>query len=803
MKLRRMIFSSLLGCLCAAVLLAQEHSPEKDKNPLAGNAAAISAGARLYEQACQACHGGEARGGERAPALANGAFKHGGEDGEIFLNIRNGVANTQMPPFKRLSTEQVWQLVSYIRSLNIPAAANASNTGLAGNALAGEQLFFGKANCAACHEINARGVNVGPELSNAGRFDAALLRQKILDPGTSMASPGGRGGRRRGGSGSGVVTVKTRDGQTLRGLVRNEDTFSMVLTDTTGKLHLLEKKNLAEVKAESGSLMPGDYGTRLSAAELQNLVAYLKGCNGRDLNKTREAEITGGLGSERIRNAAAEPQNWLTYWGDYAGRHFSALKQITAANVSQLQARWAAQMPGDSLLEATPLVIDGVMYTSGMPGQVFALDARSGLQIWKYERKQKVVNPFEINRFSRGVAVLGNRVFVGTLDAALVALDARTGLPLWEVQVADTMLGYSITSPPLALKDKIVVGVTGGEYGANGFLEAYDAATGKRLWHFNFVPTPGELGNDTWPGDSWKLGGAPTWLTGSYDPELDLIYWTGGNPAPDMNAQVRKGDNLYSCAVVALEAATGKRRWHYQFTPNDDHDWDANQDVVLVDRMWQGRMRKLLLQANRNGMFYVLDRTDGTFLLGKNFVRQTWNTGFEKNGRPIIAPNSTATPEGAPIYPSLVGGTNFQAPSYDPMSGVLSVVYNDTGNRFVRIEPQYDAGKGYRGGRTLPIGEPGTVGIKALDAATGEVKWDYQLAQGSLGAGLLTTAGGITFAATREGHLIALEAKTGKYLWRFQTGATIAASPISYAIEGKQYVAIASAGVLYSFALPD
>ncbi|NOT62985.1 MAG: PQQ-dependent dehydrogenase, methanol/ethanol family [Acidobacteria bacterium] len=790
------LFAVLISA--AALLFAQEHNPESDKNPFANNPAAVTAGAKLFEQTCLVCHGGEARGSERGPAL-NVLLKRGNLDGEIALIIRNGIPSTSMPGFKGLSRDQVWQLVSYIRSLR-PTTVAVKETATGSVAL-GEELFFGKAACATCHEINARGLSIGPDLSAVGVNSLEAMRRKILDPSASLAPP--EPGRRRRGVAPGLVAVKTKDGRTVRGMRRNEDTYTLVVMDLSGTLHRLDKAQVTEVRNEGRSPMPTDYQQRLSEAELQNLLAYLKSCTGRDAAKTSTASIAGGLSPERIRNSAAEPHNWLTYWGDYQGTHYSPLKQVTTANVKQLQARWAVQMPGDSVLETTPLVIDGVMYTAGMPGQVFALDARTGMQLWKYERKQKVVNPFEINRFSRGVTVLGNRVFVGTLDAALVALDARTGLPLWEVQVADTMLGYSITSPPLAIKDKIIVGVTGGEYGINGFLDSYDAATGKRQWRFNFVPTPGEYGNDSWPGDSWKLGGAPTWLTGSYDPELDLIYWTGGNPAPDMNAQVRKGDNLYSCSVVALEASTGKRRWHYQFTPNDDHDWDANQDVVLVDRMWQGRMRKLLLQANRNGMFYVLDRTDGSLLLGKNFVRQTWNKGFDKNGHPIIAPNSNATPEGAPIYPSLVGGTNFQAPSYDPVLGLLSVVYNDTGNRYVSIEPQLDIGKAYRGGRTLPMGEPGTFGIKAIDAATGEIKWDYQLAQGSLGAGLLTTAGGVTFAGTREGHLIALEAKSGKYLWRFQTGGTIAASPMSYAIDGKQFVVIASAGVLYSFALPE
>ena len=469
----------------------------------------------------------------------------------------------------------------------------------------GEALFFGKAACASCHEVNGRGGIVGPDLSTAGRLSADALRQKIVDP-SANPNPGGRGG-------PSTMVARTKDGKEIRGIRRAEDTFSLLITDTSGKLLRLDKRDLASATVEQKSLMPADFAQRLSEPEIQSLVAYLRTQTARNLS----ADIPGGVTYDRLRNAAAEPQNWLTYWGDYQGRHYSALKQIDTTNVRELQARWAVQLPNNSLLEATPIVVDGIMYTSGAPGQVFALDAKTGLQLWRYQRQQKVVNPSEINRYSRGVSVLGNRLFLGTLDAALVALDARTGQLLWETQVADTMLGYSITSPPLALKDKIVTGVTGGEFGANGFIDAYDPATGKRLWRFNTIPAAGEFGHDTWKGDSWQHGGGPAWLTGSYDADSDTLYWTVGNPGPDWDANVRAGDNLFTCSVIALDPNTGRRKWHYQFTPNDSHDWDSTEDVILVDRVFQGQPRKLLLHADRNGMFYVLDRTDGKLLLGK------------------------------------------------------------------------------------------------------------------------------------------------------------------------------------------
>jgi PQQ-dependent dehydrogenase (methanol/ethanol family) len=499
------------------------------------------------------------------------------------------------------------------------------------------------------------------------------------------------------------------------------------------------------------------------------------------------------------------------YWGDYQGTHYSGLKQIDTTNVNQLRTAWAFPMPGDSVLETMPVVVDGVMYTT-QPGVVAALDARTGRQIWRYARQQKVKNPYEINPFNRGVAVLGQRLFVGTLDAALIALDARTGLPLWETQVADSMLGYSITSPPLIVKDKVLVGITGGEFGPRGFLDAYDAATGKQLWRWYAVPGPGEFGNDTWLGDSWTRGGSPMWLTGSYDPELNLVYWTVGNPAPQIDRSARgELDNLFSDSVVAIDPDTGQRKWHYQFTPNDGHDWDSCQDVILVDRMWRGERRKLLLHADRNGIFYVLDRTNGKFLSGTPFVHANWVSGFDANGRPIQVPGSNSNPGGSfVVYPTLGGGTNFQAPSYSPQTGWMYLEYAENGQRYASTPVPFESGRQYIG-RTDPTGDvrprPGdpaaSAGIKAIDPETGKTMWDFKMFQGSLTNGVLATAGNVVFGAMRDGNLVALDAKTGTHSWHVQLGPTMAASPISYAIDGRQFVAIAAGNTVYAFALPE
>ena len=779
-------------CVSSILVLAGQEPRPGERNPLAGNAAAIAAGAERYARSCATCHGVD----NRAPSLATGVFARGGDDDQIARTIRAGVPGTQMPPFPALSADEVWQLVAYIKSVsNAPAVAAA---GASGNAAAGEAVFTGKGGCAACHQVNARGGLIGPDLSTAGTRSPDVLRHVILNPGAPLPG-GGRGGPAR----LQVVSARTRDGRTLRGVRRSEDTFALHLMDVSGQLHLLDKANLSDVQYEDKSLMPGDYATRLSDTELRDLIAYLRTLQARDTSKTMVASIPGGLTYERLQKAGSEPHNWLTYWGDYQGTHFSALKEIDTSNVRQLQAKWALQLPGNSTIEATPLVVDGVMYTSGPPGTVVAVDARTGRQIWRYQRAQKVRNPNEINPFNRGVAILGNRVFVGTLDAALIALDARNGLPLWEVQMADTMQGFSITSPPLPIKDKIIAGIAGGEFGIRGFIDAYDAATGKRLWRFSTIPGPGEFGHDTWKGDSWRLGCGATWLPGSYDPDLDLVYWAVGNPCPLYNGAAREGDNLFTSSVVALDPTTGQRRWHYQFTPHDTHDWDSNQDMLLVDRSYKGQPRKLLMHADRNGHFYLLDRTNGAFLSGTPFVRQTWNTGFDAKGRPIPAAGSDASPEGAIVGPTIGGATNFQAPSYSPATGWMYLAFSDSRQRYFSDTQPFELGRQYPGGRGASTGERGAAGIKAIDPEDGKTMWEFALNQGSLTAGVLATAGGVVFAASREGHLIALDAKTGTFLWRFQTGAAIEASPISYAVGGKQFVAVSSGNAVYSFALPD
>lgn len=791
------------GVLLAAVLVAsagvgmvQAQTRDTPTNPFAADPAAVAAGREVFEGTCSACHGPGASGG-RAPALNTGRFTRGGEDFELFTTIQDGVPGTEMPSFKFISPQETWKVVSYLRSLSGGGAAPSSGPAPVASIEAvqrGEAVFFGKGQCSTCHEVNGRGLHLASDLSAAGSSDAKALRTGVLH-----AFP-----PRRGGPAARYVDVVRADGSRVGGLVRGEDSFSLHLLQASGELVMLDRAKLTSITNRPGNGYPADVALRLGAEEVDDVIAYLSRQKDRDVAGALSPQGPAVLPAQRLLKAAAEPHNWPTYWGDYTGKHFSELTEVDAGNVGTLQAKWAAQLPGQSPLQATPIVVDGIMYVSGPPGDVYAFDARTGLQIWKYSRKQDVTNPYQINPTNRGIAVLDGRVFMGTLDNLLIALDARTGRPLWERRIADTLFGYTMTGAPLALPGKIIVGVGAGEYAIRGFLEAYDPATGKRLWRFEPIPGPGEKGNETWAGESWKTGGGGTWLTGSYDPELKQLYWAIGNPAPSFNPHIRKGDNLYTNSVVALDPETGKLKWHYQFTPNDSHDWDSVQDLVLTDRVVNGQMRKVMLHADRNGFFYMLDRTNGRFLSGAAFVHQNWNDGFDAKGRPKVRPESVATPDGVPIYPA-VGATNFQAPSYDEKAGVFYLAFQDA-EGFAGYGPaEVEKGKLYTAPRRLPAPPASRApvqGVRALDVATGKALWSFPLTRNSLAAGVLATRGGVIFASSAEGSFLALDTKSGSPLWRFKTGGGISGSPISYAVDGRQYVAVSAGNIVYSFALP-
>ena len=505
---------------------------------------------------------------------------------------------------------------------------------------------------------------------------------------------------------------------------------------------------------------------------------------------------------DRLVKSDNEARNWLTYSGNYAGHRFSALTGLTPSNVARLKPAWVYQIDGRGRFETTPVVVDGVMYVTEPPTRVTALDARTGRPLWSWQRSlpEKVVM-LGFGPTNRGVAVLDNMVYVGTLDCHLVALDAKSGAVRWDTQVAINLLGYSITVAPLAIDGKVIVGVSGGEAGIRGLIDAYDAKTGKRLWRFWTVPGPGEQGNETWSKNSWKTGGAPTWVTGSYDPTLNLIYWGTGNPGPDWNGDPRGGDNLYSCSLLALDASSGFLKWYFQFTPHDTHDWDATEIPVLFDADIQGRRRRLVAMANRNAFYYLLDRETGEFVLGQPYAKQTWTNGLDSHGRPNTIPNMEPSLEGTLVYPSLHGATNWFSPSYSPITKFFYVATREVGAYYYKDEAEYKPGVAFTGGGHRALeGDDAYGAIRALDAATGKLKWEFRL-HSPPWAGVLSTAGGLVFGGSDEGNFYALDALTGKPLWDFQTGGSIADNPMSYEVDGKQYVTIAAGHALYAFGL--
>jgi alcohol dehydrogenase (cytochrome c) len=526
----------------------------------------------------------------------------------------------------------------------------------------------------------------------------------------------------------------------------------------------------------------------------------------------REAPVTN-VPFERILKANQEPQNWLSYSGGTMSQRHSALTQITPANAKDLTLKWVFQSRSLDKHEVTPLVVDGVMYTIQSPNDVLALDAATGKTIWTYFHKPAAgtVNPC-CGNLSRGVAILGDKLFLASLDAQMIAIDAKTGKELWKTQAADYKQQYSFTVAPLVVKDKVITGVAGGEHGIRGFIAAYDVNTGKEVWRFNTVPGPGEAGYDTWlgkdgkPNDSYLHGGAPIWVTGSYDPDTNLTMWGTGNAGPDWNGDARLGDNLYSSSVVALDADSGKLKWHYQFSPHNEFDWDATQVPVLADIQYQGRPRKVMLWANRNGMFYVLDRTSGQFLLGKPFTKVNWATGFDEKGRPMAAPGIVPTKEGTLVYPGNQGGTNWYNPSFSPATGLFYIpAWENSSSTYVKGEepPEFHDGQSFtgafpRGGST---NENEFSSIIAMDPNSGERKWTFKLSAPSTEGGILTTASNILFGGGRDGQFVALDARDGKLLWETNLGPSVSAGPMSYQVGGKQYISIQAGNSLYTFAL--
>jgi alcohol dehydrogenase (cytochrome c) len=640
------------------------------------------------------------------------------------------------------------------------------------------------AHCANCHGGDGRGTERGPDIvtgRGAARpvdATARIIRDGIPSGGmppsdladmqiASLAAhvrtlaDGAREPRtfRR-------VALTLRDGRTLEGLVQNESSHDLQLLTSDGTLAALTRDEISDTKDKGHGVMP-------------DLVP-------RDIAD----RFTG--------------DDWPGYNGAPGGNRHTTLDRITPANVANLRLRWTFPVGSARNLRTTPVVVDGIMYVTA-PNEIYAIDARSGRAIWNYgrPRTQGVIGDAGAG-VNRGVAVRGDRVFMVTDHAHLIALHRANGQLLWDVAMADYRQHYGATGAPLVVGDLVVSGVSGGDEGVRGFVAAYDVATGKEAWRFWTVPAAGEPGSETWKGKAIEHPCAATWLTGSYDAALDLLFWTTGNPCPDYNGVERVGDNLWSDSVLALEPATGKLRWHYQFTPHDLNDWDAVQTVVVADAMFQGEKRQLLLQANRNGFFYVLDRVTGKMLLAKPFVsKMNWASGVGADGRPQRLPGLEPTVKGTVVCPSVVGATNWMSPAFNPETGLFYVMALERCSVFRRSAVWFQRGESFYGGATENVpGEAGRKFLRAIDIQTGAIKWEHaQVGPGNTWGGLLSTVTGLVLFADDSGAFSAADARTGKLLWNFPANTTWRGSPMTFAVRGEQFVAIAAGGTILAFGL--
>ena len=532
---------------------------------------------------------------------------------------------------------------------------------------------------------------------------------------------------------------------------------------------------------------------------------------------------------ERLLNADEEPENWLTYSGNYDGQRYSPLAQVDRGNVQDLEIQWVYQARSLEKYETTALVVDGVLYTIQAPNDVIALDAATGRPIWTHPYQNAPEGGNCCGRVNRGLAISGNTLLMGTLDAHLVAIDAQTGDRLWRTEVAPASERYAITHAPLVIKNMALVGTAGGDRGIRGLLAAYDVDTGEEVWRFHTIPAPGEPGNETWIGTdpdsgraAWEVGGAAIWNTGAYDPETNLTFWGTGNPWPDWDGRDRLGDNLYSDSVVAVDADTGELRWYYQFTPHDEMDYDATQVPVLADVEWEGELRRVMLWANRNGLMYMLDRVTGEFLYGQPFVQVNWTTGFDSDGRPILNPDAIPRPdEPVLVMPTVLGATNWYPPSYSPVTGLFYVpAWENTGTMAtqgvfpratdptpmgnINISPNMraplSAGEPFEELLDPADGQDYYGAVRAFDPATGDLVWQHAM-NDITWAGVLSTASNLVFSGGREGYFYALDAETGELLWRISLGGQVNSGPMTYMVDGRQYVAVAAGTGLFAFAL--
>ena len=748
-----------------------------------------------FEANCAGCHGSGGGGGDRAPALSDNPDLRRLDATEIANIISRGTPRG-MPSFASLPPDQVTGIAAWLKSVNDSALRAAPPEQVA----AGEKVFFGEGGCSGCHMVKGRGGVNGPDLS------AVAARSTLTEINTWLDNPTSLMGVK---SLSicppwafcpdfqwAVADVTLKNRTVLRGFVRNQTEHEVALQTLDGTFRLLDESEFIAVTGEKQSYMPA---LHVGTAQRRDLLAYLSSLAGVEEGPARGPQLPV---SQADIDQIMKPQSgdWPSYNGTLDANRYSLLRQINTANVKGLQPQFIFA-PGGQGLEGTPLVIGGLMYVTGGT-RVCALNAKTGAHVWCVSRDNGIASaprsaaaPIGPNR---GVAVVGDRVLYISDDAYLVCLNRLTGAVMWSRSLPEKgAVGKFYSSmAPMVVNDLVIAGIAGGDTPMRGFVVAYDATSGREAWRFYTIPKPGEPLSDTWNGNALPTGGGATWASGSYDVETGTLYWAVGNPYPDTDADERGGRNLYTNSVIALDAKTGKLKWYFQFTPWDTHDWDATQPLVLVDTNWRGKPRQLLLSAQRSGIFYVLDRTSGEFLLAKPFVKKmNWASGFGKDGTPVLTPGSTPTVDGTKTCPAVRGATNWYAQSYDPQTRLFYVMAAEDCGIYRKVGEVF--------GNNPDPSDPGTRLVRALNIETGAVIWEKLLTgpQETNYTGVLSTAGGLVFHGETGGDFAAVDAKSGKTLWTFRGNDSWRASPMTYMVDGRQYVAGMDGTTLISFAL--
>jgi PQQ-dependent dehydrogenase (methanol/ethanol family) len=797
---------ALFAAGCGAAMLFFQVSAQ-EAQPAGISIAEAALAEHDFNTTCASCHGENAGGGDRAPALVDNPHLRTLDTAGIEAIIRSG--QRAMPSFASLPQAERSRLAAWLHSKNISGLQSAPPEQVA----AGQAYFDGAGGCSGCHMVRGFGGSSGPDLSAIAARTTRAELERWLDAPTSMM------GTKSLGICPGYAfcpdtqwalqNIVLKSGEKLQGFARRRTEHEVVLQTLDGKFRPLSTEDIASIVQQASSYMPKFHGT---AVQRENLLAYLGTLGGIDAGPLQQA-VAPVLQSDIDVVMHSKSGDWATYNGRRDGNHYNPLAQINRENVAQLQPQWAF-VPGGVGLEGEPIVVDGIMYVTGGP-QVCALDAKTGLSIWctprtnglgvqriasaRGGRLQKNTDSAPPAGPNRGVGILGDRLFYTSDDAYLVCLNRLTGAVMWSQPLAEpSEKGKVYTSASvLVVNDLVITGIAGGDGPMRGFIVAYHANTGKEAWRFYTIPKPGEPLSETWVGRALATGGGATWETGSYDPETQTLYWAVGNPYPDTDPSERGGTNLYTNSVVALDARTGKFKWSYQFVPYDTHDWDATEPMMLVDTEWKGKPRKLLMTAQRSGVFYVLDRTTGEFLLAKPFVKKmTWADSFDpKTGAPHLVPGNIPTEAGTKTCPGVRGATNWYPTAFDPQTKLFYVMAAEDCGIY--------RSKGRIFGNNPDPSDPGIRLLRALDIETGRIVWEKPMVgpQETNYSGVLSTGGGLLFHGEVGGDFAAVDARTGKTLYRFRTNDSWRATPMTYTVGGRQYIAAMVGQVLWAFAI--